>query len=132
MSQENGVAKAIEAIYRDLEYAKSIVKPAPTEQEIHGPLEKVTSLLHPITSSESSVFRRSRSRKSGGEEDSEKMKHEEIREEKGDGSEESWDVVSNEDQQSPPQSHPVTQPQSPPKSQPQSQSHSVSLGNPIN
>lgn len=61
------------------------------------------------------------------------MKHDEIREEKGDGSEESWDVVSNEDQShSPPQSHPVTQPQSPPRSQPQSQSHSVSLGNPIN
>jgi hypothetical protein len=59
------------------------------------------------------------------------MKYEEIREERGDGSEESWDVISNEDQsQSPPQTHSVSQPQSPPKSQPQS--HSVSLGNPIN
>lgn len=129
MNQENGVAKAIEAIYRDLEYAKSIVKPAPTEQEIQGPLEKVTSLLHPITSSDSSVFRRSRSRKSGGEEDSEKMLHDEVKEERGDGSEESWDVVSNDDHsQSPPQTQSVSQPQS----QSQSQSHSLSLGNPIN
>jgi hypothetical protein len=59
------------------------------------------------------------------------MKHEEMKEERGDGSEESWDVISNEDQfQSPPQTHSVSQPQSPPKSQPQS--HLVSLGNPIN
>jgi hypothetical protein len=59
------------------------------------------------------------------------MKHEEMKEERGDGSEESWDVVSNEDQsQSPPQVYSVSQPQSPPKAQPQS--HPVSLGNPIN
>jgi hypothetical protein len=61
------------------------------------------------------------------------MKHEEIREERGDGSEESWDVISNEDQsQSPPQSQPQSQSQSQSLSQSQSQSHSVYLGNPIN
>lgn len=103
------------------------MKPAPTEQEIHGPLEKVTSLLHPITSSESSVFRRSRSRKSGGEEDSEKM-HEDIKEEKGDGSEESWDVVSNDDQS---QSHSQSLSHSNSQSTSQSHSHSFSLGNPL-
>jgi len=57
------------------------------------------------------------------------MKHEETREERGDGSEESWDVISNEDQS---QSPPKSQPQSQSLSQAQSQSHSVSLGNPIN
>jgi hypothetical protein len=65
------------------------------------------------------------------------MQHEEMKEERGDGSEESWDVVSNEDQsQSPPRSQ--SQIQSPPQSQsqiqspPPSQPHTVSLGNPIN
>lgn len=85
--QENGVAKAIEAIYRDLEYAKSIVKPAPTHADDGGPLGlgKVSSLLAPITSN------RSR-HKSGGEADHEKMQ--DVKE-GGEGSEESWDVVSN-------------------------------------
>jgi len=57
------------------------------------------------------------------------MLHDEVKEERGDGSEESWDVVSNDDHsQSPPQTQSVSQPQS----QSQSQSHSLSLGNPIN
>lgn len=81
------MAKAIEAIYRDLEYAKSIIKPAPTHSDEGGPLGlgKVTSLLAPITSN------RSR-RKSGDEGDHEKMQ--DVKE-GGEGSEESWDVVSN-------------------------------------
>ncbi|KAK4684673.1 hypothetical protein P7C73_g5496, partial [Tremellales sp. Uapishka_1] len=48
--KENGVSKAIEFIYRDLEYAKSIIKPPPSAGE-DGPLEKVSSILHrPLTS----------------------------------------------------------------------------------
>ena len=90
--QENGVAKAIEAIYRDLEYAKSIIKPLPNAAETEGPLEKVTSLLHPLTSNESSPFRRSRNR-SKGEEEHEKVEGRE-KSELNEGSEESWDVVS--------------------------------------
>lgn len=94
-NQENGVAKAIEAIYRDLEYAKSIIKPLPQArpEENGGPLDKVTSLLHPLTSSESSPFRRSRNR-SKGEEEHEKV---DVRDksEGNEGSEESWDVVSD-------------------------------------
>ncbi|WWC58506.1 uncharacterized protein I303_101049 [Kwoniella dejecticola CBS 10117] len=42
--RENGVGKAIEAIYRDLEYAKSIIKPLPGTED--KALDKVTSLLH--------------------------------------------------------------------------------------
>ncbi|WWC86113.1 uncharacterized protein L201_000984 [Kwoniella dendrophila CBS 6074] len=45
--KENGVAKAIEAIYRDLEYAKSIIKPPPGTED--KALDKVTSLLHTDT-----------------------------------------------------------------------------------
>ncbi|WRT64019.1 uncharacterized protein IL334_000946 [Kwoniella shivajii] len=42
--KENGVAKAIEAIYRDLEYAKSIIKPPPGHED--KALDKVSSILH--------------------------------------------------------------------------------------
>ncbi|WVQ62325.1 uncharacterized protein L199_000464 [Kwoniella botswanensis] len=45
--KENGVAKAIEAIYRDLEYAKSVIKPPPGTED--KALDKVTSLLHADT-----------------------------------------------------------------------------------
>nr|XP_019049094.1 sterol 3-beta-glucosyltransferase [Kwoniella bestiolae CBS 10118]OCF28024.1 sterol 3-beta-glucosyltransferase [Kwoniella bestiolae CBS 10118] len=45
--KENGVAKAIEAIYRDLEYAKSIIKPPPGTED--KPIDKVASLLHTDT-----------------------------------------------------------------------------------
>jgi sterol 3beta-glucosyltransferase len=145
--KENGVAKAIEAIYRDLEYAKSIVKPAPNKETDHdGPLNKVTSLLHPITSSDSSPFRRSRSRKSGGEQDQEKLVAEaqpENEAKEGDGSEESWDVVSTEGTEeeketsqppvrteaAPEVSRSDSQPQ--PQPQPQSQGQYLGLGKPL-
>ncbi|WVR05782.1 hypothetical protein IAU60_002807 [Kwoniella sp. DSM 27419] len=45
--RENGVAKAIEAIYRDLEYAKSLIK-QPGDNDTA--LDKVTSMLAPLKS----------------------------------------------------------------------------------
>ena len=45
--KECGVAVAIESIYRDLEYAKSIIKPPPEDRD--NKLNRPTSLLHPIT-----------------------------------------------------------------------------------
>ncbi|KAK8865790.1 hypothetical protein IAR55_000937 [Kwoniella newhampshirensis] len=60
--KENGVAKAIEAIYRDLEYAKSLIKPPPSAAD-DTVLDKVTStLLHPIASNDLVPFGRSRTR----------------------------------------------------------------------
>ncbi|WVO17804.1 hypothetical protein L204_105502 [Cryptococcus depauperatus] len=53
--RENGVARAVEAIYRDLEYAKSVIKPLPSIGD--KPLEKVTSLLHPLTTADLSFSR---------------------------------------------------------------------------
>jgi hypothetical protein len=43
LEKENGVAKAIECIYRDLEYARSIIK---SSREPH-PLDNVDSLSEP-------------------------------------------------------------------------------------
>ena len=47
-SQENGVARAIEAIYRDLEYAKFLIKAAPEEKQ-EKRLSKTSSLLQPLS-----------------------------------------------------------------------------------
>ncbi|ODN84084.1 hypothetical protein, variant [Cryptococcus amylolentus CBS 6039] len=62
--RENGVARAIEAIYRDLEYAKSIIKPPPASavDDKEDNLNRVSSLLHPLTSPDLSKNIRSRSR----------------------------------------------------------------------
>ncbi|OXG86709.1 sterol 3-beta-glucosyltransferase [Cryptococcus neoformans var. grubii Br795] len=67
--KENGIARAIEAIYRDLEYAKSIIKSPPSTDD-RTP-EKISSLLHPLTTADLSLNRvrsrsRSRSRSSQG------------------------------------------------------------------
>ncbi|EIW72673.1 hypothetical protein TREMEDRAFT_41904 [Tremella mesenterica DSM 1558] len=43
--RENGVTRAIEAIYRDLEYAKSLIKPLP-----EAPRRDSKSILRPLTS----------------------------------------------------------------------------------
>jgi len=105
--KENGVAKAIEAIYRDLEYAKSLIKPLPEESD-DTRLDKVTSLLNPLNMAENSPFRRSRSGSRGGSRSNVSLskspddsssgadngKRERERE-RGDGSEESWSVVSD-------------------------------------
>ncbi|WVQ71264.1 hypothetical protein IAR50_000790 [Cryptococcus sp. DSM 104548] len=55
--RENGVARAIEAIYRDLEYAKSIIKPPPASaaESKEDNLNKVSSLLDPLTSPDLSL-----------------------------------------------------------------------------
>ncbi|WVQ85442.1 hypothetical protein IAT38_007607 [Cryptococcus sp. DSM 104549] len=61
--KENGVAKAIEAIYRDLEYAKTIIKPLPhPNSPEEKSLDKVTSLLQPLTSNDFVGLHRIRSR----------------------------------------------------------------------
>ncbi|OCF41403.1 sterol 3-beta-glucosyltransferase [Kwoniella heveanensis CBS 569] len=89
--KENGVAKAIEAIYRDLEYAKSLIKPIPEEGD--RPLDKVTSLLQPLTSHTSDIipFRtRSGSRSSPQKPENSEVSNDHPTHNSDDG----WSVVS--------------------------------------
>ncbi|WVF70804.1 hypothetical protein IAT40_005598 [Kwoniella sp. CBS 6097] len=91
--KENGVAKAIESIYRDLEYAKSLIKPKPEEGE--KALDKVTSLLHPLTSHTSDIrpFRtRSGSRSSPQKAETETT--ETFNDQNTHTSDDGWSVVS--------------------------------------
>lgn len=90
--QEDGVQRAIESIYRDLEYAKSLIKPPPKS---NNPLERIVSTsIHNIRSTRSSVIERTRSRHS--REQSQSTDH---------GSDESWSVVSDSGQDSISESH---------------------------
>nr|XP_019014859.1 sterol 3-beta-glucosyltransferase [Kwoniella pini CBS 10737]OCF53640.1 sterol 3-beta-glucosyltransferase [Kwoniella pini CBS 10737] len=95
--KENGVSKAIEAIYRDLEYAKSIIKPLPEAED--KPLDKVTSLLH----TDSIVPFRSRSRtksspsKSDLEPDTQSSSDDVERDRDVHASDDGWSVVSGND-----------------------------------
>lgn len=80
--QEDGVQQAIESIYRDLEYAKSLIKPLPVKS---NPLERIVSAsLQSLRSTGSSVIELTRrhSREPSTSTD------------QGTVSDESWSVVS--------------------------------------
>jgi len=90
--KENGVARAIQAIYRDLEYAKSLIKPLPEPKEgLRTPDKSTTSLL-PISSIDLASRVRSRSRTKGSPKPTSRPASAEG---EGRGSDESWSVVSD-------------------------------------
>lgn len=86
--QEDGVQRAIQSIYRDLEYAKSLIKPPPAKS---NPLDKVVSASLQSLRSSGSIRSSSSSIKEGQD-----GRH--SREPSGDHgaiSDESWSVVSD-------------------------------------